>query len=253
MTDTPGEHSIGRPVAVAPAVEMMRANDEAIEISDGMLDPIFPGKQSDPRDFERGMSYVPTISIGLIVANLVAFAWSLTQMRDYSPEEFVAIGALHRASILSGQAWRLATAPFLHAGAEHLAGNMIMLYVLGMACEHAFGHWRMLAMYAVGAIGGSLLSAACSEGPSVGASGAVFGLAGMMVTFFIRRRADFHLRDKRIGGVLLIWAGYTVVIGFLSPQIDNFCHIGGFIAGAILGFLVPPRSRRETRVVPSVT
>ncbi len=82
---------------------------------------------------------------------------------------------------------------------------------------------------------------AYSPGPSIGASGAVFGLTGCAVAFFYRYRGAVHLRDKRIGLVLLIWAGYSVVTGFLNPWIDNFAHLGGLAAGALL--VLPLRLR----------
>ena len=220
---------------------------EPLAITDDMLDPLDPPPPPGPRDFERGMSYWPLVTLCLITANLAAFIWMLRVSNLNSAAAYVSVGALHRESVQAGEWWRLITAPFLHAGIDHLLGNMLMLYALGMACEHAFGRLKSIALYLGCALGGSILSVIMFEGPSVGASGAVFGLAGIVIAFFWRHQARFHLRDKRVGGVLLAWAIYTVALGFFQPQIDNWCHIGGFLIGLLLGVAVPPRPPMEEK------
>jgi rhomboid protease GluP len=80
-------------------------------------------------------------------------------------------------------------------------------------------------------------------GPSVGASGAIFGLSGAIVAFLLRRRHTFYVRDNRVGVVLLLWAAAQLGLGLLSPQVDNYCHAGGLVAGAVLGLVLPGRKR----------
>ena len=70
-------------------------------------------------------------------------------------------------------------------------------------------------------------------GPSVGASGAIFGLMAFIVVFLYKYQKSFFIRDRRIGFVIAAWGLLTIVFGFLSPYIDNFAHIGGAIGGAI--------------------
>ena len=228
-----------RPAAVPPP---MPAGPAPLEITAEMLEPHVPAPPG-PRDFERGLSYAPLVSLGLIGANVAAFAWMVSQigLMPQSAEAYIYVGALHRTSVLAGQFWRPFSAMFLHGGIDHLVGNMLMLYVLGMGCEHAFGRGRALAMYFVAGVGGAVASLWWQEGPSVGASGAIFGLAGMLIAFFRRRRDAFYLRDKRIGVVLLVWAIYSVVTAVLSPEIDNACHVGGLLTGLALGWFVPMR------------
>jgi rhomboid protease GluP len=137
------------------------------------------------------------------------------------------------------------TATFLHGGFDHLFGNCAILYVLGMACEHAFGMVRTIAIYAVAGLSGSLLSLMLTTGPSVGASGAIFGLSSAIIIFFYRYQHIFFVRDKRVAFVLLVWAVYSVGLGFLTPGIDNYAHIGGFTGGAVMGALLPRRDRPE--------
>jgi rhomboid protease GluP len=172
---------------------------------------------------------------------VVVFGWEIATHALAGREAIVAAGALVRARVVAGEVWRLGTAPFLHGGLEHLLSNCVSLYILGMACEHAVGSRRMLTAYAAGALGGSLLSAASSAGPSVGASGAIFGLMGALVVILHRHRELFVLRDKRIGGVVAVWAGYTLLLGALQPMIDNGAHLGGLLAGAAAALALPVR------------
>jgi rhomboid protease GluP len=198
-------------------------------------------------DFEDGMTYAPAATLTLIVVLTAVFGWEIATRALASREAIVAAGALVRARVLTGELWRLASAPFLHGGPDHLIGNCISLYILGMACEHAVGARKMLTVFAAGAIGGSLLSLAMAPGPSVGASGAIFGVMGAVVVILHRHGETFVIRDKRIGVVIGVWAAYTLFLGALQPMIDNGAHLGGLIAGAIAAYGIPLRAhfRRE--------
>jgi rhomboid protease GluP len=90
-------------------------------------------------------------------------------------------------------------------------------------------------------LAGSLLSMSMSQGPSVGASGAIFGVAAAVIVMLVRHRDRFHLRDKRISAVLAIWAGYQLLIGFALPFVDNFGHLGGIAGGVAAAMLLRPR------------
>src|SRR5439155_1383823 len=103
-----------------------------------------------------------------------------------------------------------------------------VLYVVAMACEHDFGFVRTAVVYFTSGLTGSLLSGALSPGPSVGASGAIFGVVAAVVVVLYRHQKRFYLRDKRIGFVLLVWAAYQISTGLLNPYIDNYGHLGGF-------------------------
>ena len=120
-----------------------------------------------------------------------------------------------------------------------MIGNIIMLYILGMACEHAFGKPRFLILYIAAGLTGACFSMA-GHLPSVGASGAIFGLAGALIAVFTRHHERLHLRDHRIGLVLVFWAVYQLALGLLNPAVDNRAHLGGLIGGAIAGWLLEP-------------
>jgi rhomboid protease GluP len=194
-----------------------------------------------PMDFERGMRVLPPFIILLIITNVVAFGWEIANGALLSRDAIIDAGALARDDVLAGEWWRVWSATFLHGGPDHLIGNMVVLYVVGMACEHGFGLLRTGLVYLLSGLTGSLLSLAMSEGPSVGASGAIFGVAGAVIMMLWRHRDRFHLRDKRISAVLAIWAGYQLLIGFALPYVDNFGHLGGLAGGVAAAMLLQPR------------
>ena len=191
-------------------------------------------------DFERRMRRTPPVTLALVVVLGVIFAGESAVGSLEGREAIVAAGALERSAVAAGEYWRLLTAPFLHGGPEHFISNAIALFILGMVCEHAFGRSQFVILYLTSALGGSLLSMMLSPGPSVGASGAIFGLQGAAIVLFRRHRARLLVRDRRIGLVLLAWAVYSIVGGFFTPYIDNGAHLGGAVSGALVARRLHP-------------
>jgi len=194
-----------------------------------------------PVDFERGMRLAPPLILTLIVANVAVFVWELSAGALLSEDAIIAAGALVRAEVLAGDWSRMVSAMFLHGGFDHLIGNIIVLYIVGIACEHAVGPAQTAFIYLAAGLSGSLLSMAMSPGPSVGASGAIFGVAAAVVVVLVRYQDRYHLRDKRISVVLGIWATYQLAIGFMMPFVDNFAHLGGLAGGALATLMVRSR------------
>lgn len=192
-------------------------------------------------DFERGMRYLPPATQAMIAACCVAFIWQSVSGGLESEEALVGSGALVQGKLLDGEIWRLVTSMFLHGGLDHLIGNMIALFILGIACEHAFGSLTMLWIYAAAGVVGGIASAAVEPAPTVGASGAIFGLMGCLVAMLIRHRGVVHVRDGRIALVVGIWAAWQLFEGFMSPTVANFAHVGGLVAGMLLGATLPPK------------
>lgn len=209
-------------------------------IGDHMLAPAQAPSAEVREDFEKQMSLAPRLTILLIAANVVIFIISLFAGSLDSREAIILAGALAREQVLAGEPWRLVSAMFLHGSLDHLIGNCIALYILGMACEHAYGLGRAGLLYLLAGVGGSLLSTAVSPGPSVGVSGAIFGLMGAGIVFFRKYSRRFIVRDNRIGIVLLVWALYSIATGFFEPYIDNAGHIGGLLVGAAVALCVHP-------------
>lgn len=142
----------------------------------------------------------------------------------------------------AGQYWRLLTAMFLHAGPEHLLGNLFALFLLGMPVERNLGHLRYLLLYIASGVLGNLFSCLYEQAIganiySVGASGAIFGVMGALVVIVVRAR-----RQLRRGSSLLVRIGiavaYAVYSGFQSASTDNAAHIGGLAVGIVLAILL---------------
>ncbi len=153
-------------------------------------------------------------------------------------------GANFGPAIRAGEYWRLVTSMFLHGGLVHLALNAWALFQLGSLFELLMGPSRMLLVYFASGIAGSLASAVFTHTPSVGASGAIFGLLGALIAFLLRRRGALTPQGKSILMQLVGWAVINVFFGFSTPGIDNSAHLGGCAAGLLFGFVLPepPRS-----------
>ncbi|HVC99181.1 MAG TPA: rhomboid family intramembrane serine protease [Pirellulales bacterium] len=213
-------------------------NDEPILITQ---DELADDSAETRVDFERGMSHAPSVTMALISANVAVFAWEWFGGALANQQALIAAGALNRAEVEHGQFWRLATSIFLHADPSHLVGNCVVLYIVGMACEHAYGKSRTLAAYLFSGLAGSCLSVLLEAGPCVGASGAIFGLLGCVVVFLRRYRHEFYVRDAQIGVVLAVWALYQLASGFFDPRTANMAHLGGLIVGSSAPMILRPR------------
>jgi rhomboid protease GluP len=197
----------------------------------------------DRVDFERGMSYWPPTTLACLVTLAAVFGWQLASGAFASQNALIDAGALVRNRVIEGEWWRLASATVLHGSAEHLLGNCVALYILGLACEHALGGWRLLVLYLASGLAGSAASVISGPGPSVGASGAICGLMGAAVVVLFRYRHVYLVRNKEIGFVLAGWAAYTIFIGAITPMIDNWAHFGGLLGGAVVALGMQPRVR----------
>lgn len=147
------------------------------------------------------------------------------------------MGALDVNKVVHGhQGWRLITCNWLHAGLFHILANMLSLLVIGIRLEREFGFVRIGLLYAISGLGGSVLSALFIQtNISVGASGAVFGLLGGMLSELI---TNWTLYANKFAALLtlVIIVVVNLAVGIL-PHVDNFAHIGGFFSGFLLGFV----------------
>jgi rhomboid protease GluP len=219
-----------------------RGRGEVREFTESML---ADGPAERRIDFERGMAYAAPATLAILIACCAAFGWQIATGGLDGPEALERSGALVTSRLLDGEAWRLLSSMFLHGGGDHLVGNMLALFILGIACEHAYGSRLMLAIYGAAGIVGGIASAAVVPLPTVGASGAIFGLMGCVVAMLTRRRRELHVRDGRIGVVVAVWAVWQLATGFLDPRVANMAHLGGLLAGAALGWSLVPRMLLE--------
>jgi membrane associated rhomboid family serine protease len=178
----------------------------------------------------------PQLTYVLIAINVIAFvamAASGGGLTSSSSGEVFTNGALFGPAVAAGDWWRIITAGFLHAGILHLAFNMYFLYFLGTLLEPEIGKLRFAIIYFVSLLGGSFGALLTSpHAVTVGASGAVFGLMGAAIIAMRARGID--PMQSGLGVTLLLNLGIT----FLIPNISIGGHIGGLVAGGIVGFLM---------------
>jgi membrane associated rhomboid family serine protease len=145
----------------------------------------------------------------------------------------LADGSVSRATIADGEYWRLITSGFLHAGFLHLAFNMFALYILGSMLEPAIGRLRFGLIYFVALLAGSFGALLVEpDAPTVGASGAIFGLMGAAVV--VSRNRGISLMESGLG----LWIGLNLLITFTIPNISIGGHVGGLIGGAVAAFVL---------------
>jgi len=172
----------------------------------------------------------------LLAVNVVLFL-AQQVVGDSLTQRFWLMGA----PVAAGEWWRLMSSAFLHVSATHLLFNMLALWFVGSAIEPRLGRSRYLTVYLVSAFAGSALSYAVDPilSPSVGASGAVFGLFGAFFVLALRLRMD-------VRGVISIIA-INLVIGFIPGTGINWrAHVGGLIAGTVLtaAMVYAPQAKR---------
>ncbi|KAK2664646.1 hypothetical protein Ddye_003220 [Dipteronia dyeriana] len=148
------------------------------------------------------------------------------------------LGALEWTKVVHGhQGWRLITCMWLHAGVIHLLANMLSLVFIGIRLEQQFGFVRVGIVYLVSGLGGSILSALfIRHNISVGASGALFGLLGAMLSELLTNWTIYANKAAALLTLVVIIA-INLAVGIL-PHVDNFAHIGGFLTGFLLGFVL---------------
>jgi rhomboid protease GluP len=164
------------------------------------------------------------------------------------PGQVLERGALVPALVAQGEAWRLLSSMFLHAGFAHLALNMLSLYFLGSFIEGAFGRGRFLALYLLSGISGGLayLYFGAFNGMAVGASGAIFGLLGGVLGYSLRR-GTFSWQNPLIRQLLILLA-LNLYLGFSIDNISNTAHVGGLLGGIAFGWLVAPTVYAQKRL-----
>jgi membrane associated rhomboid family serine protease len=190
---------------------------------------------------------------GLIALNAAVF------LAQYAYPQMESLGANESGMVFAGhQPWRLLTSMFLHAGELHLFFNMASLFSLGTLVERLSGPGKFLLIYFAAGLLGSLFSALNPEGiASVGASGAIFGLAGALVALKFRRPKAFpaglagRIFSSLVGPIALTFGlGLMLNLSSGPVRLDNWAHFGGLFAGFGLAWLWPSLMQKPLRGRP---
>jgi rhomboid protease GluP len=193
----------------------------------------------------------------LVGINCAVFLWMVlhgVSVQSPTPNDLVRFGANNTGLVLNhGQWYRLLTATFVHVGWIHLATNMWCLWNLGLLGEPLLGPFGLVAVYLLTGAAGNLLSTAVNviahnDGSvGAGASGAVFGIAGILIVLLSNRRLPIPWEElRRLRRSVIQFAVLNLVIGgatifFDVIRIDNMAHLGGFFSGLALGVPLAPR------------
>jgi rhomboid protease GluP len=177
------------------------------------------------------------INVAVFIAMLLA---GVSMLDNPAGRDLVNWGANYGPLTVSGQWWRLLTCVFIHGGLLHIAFNMWCLWDLGRLAESIYGHWTFAAVYLISGLSASIGSVIWHPDIlSVGASGAIFGIAGALIASFYL--GEFSMPRAAMSGMLrsvVVFVGYNLFFGAVIARTDNAAHIGGLLMGLLLGALI---------------
>lgn len=195
------------------------------------------------------------MSVLILAANIIVFIW---QLSDPSGNMHIEAAFVPNDFFQGINLWTLVSSMFMHGDIIHIVMNMWFFLVVTDNCEHAFGHVLYLVAYFICGFAGSILHALSTliipvygpilaNIPSLGASGAIFGLMGIYVLLYSENK--FYLPSSTGTSMRKVGAGYFILTYFIAEltyaivsltdpfslgQTAHFAHVGGFIAGAII-------------------
>jgi membrane associated rhomboid family serine protease len=188
----------------------------------------------------------------LIVLNVLAYVWEVLTGALNSNVALVNHGALLPVAVLQyNQWWRIVSSGFLHANLLHIGVNMLSLYMLGRFIEQVLGSPRMFVVYMGSLMGGGLAVTffAAPDAPTLGASGAIFGLFGALFAIGLKLGERGGELVRANIGILIV----NLIITFSVPIISWQAHIGGLITGFLLTLVLfwPPKPVRTRAYDPN--
>lgn len=222
-----------------------------------------------------GDNLAPSI---IIAINVLVWLASITVggLNPFSPSpaQLGEWGGNFALATFTGEGWRLFTSVFMHAGILHLFMNMLLLQSIGAMTVQRFGRWGFVQLYLLGGLLASAASAwwqshtlistrtganvgalglaqpALNLIVSVGASGAIFAVCGALLAVIVRAKITGNWMygfDVATKNALLRVVGINIAIGFMIKGIDQSAHVGGLLAGLLLGLVLPIVAMRQTR------
>lgn len=204
-------------------------------------------------NYQRAPDVFPFYSVILIVCLIAVFVCqAIANTQSQLPKEIdmsALLAGFVKELFREGQYWRILTGAALHNGIMHLAFNGYALYVLGRLIETLSNRAHLASVFLLSAIAGGVLSLVfLPEGWSVGASGGISGFLGYLTLYGFKRR---KLLPEGFLNNMLFNVGFMAFIGiFVLPNVDNYAHLGGLLAGALYGLVQIPsdlyKDPRET-------
>lgn len=217
------------------------------ELSEDAPQPVMPtpwqsaGRTTSLTHVLVGVNILIYLAMGVVGGSLLS---------SPSSQQLIRSGGNFGPLTFGGEWWRLLSYNFLHGGFLHIAFNMWCLWDLGELCESLYGTWTFGALYMISGVAGGLMSVGFHpERLSVGASGAIFGLAGALIAGFYlgefslpRPVVQAHLRS------VVAFVAFNIIFGAIASGTDNLCHLGGLLAGVGCGALIAKFAPSERNV-----
>lgn len=201
------------------------------------------------RQFNRARGayavHTPVVTYGIIAICVLAFVADMALGSGASLGGGLGpigeAGLINGALVADGQWWRIITSAFIHLGLLHIGFNMYVLYLYGPVVERMYGPIEYGLIYLLCAAGGSILTILVDPGQfAAGASGAIFGIIGLLFVVGRRHHAILGPQARRMlagmGGYLV----FLLIFTFVVPGISWTGHLGGLAVGAVLGYVLPP-------------
>ncbi len=208
------------------------------------------------------------VFVVMLKASLLPLRWTLVSGNDHAT--LINFGAKTNFWLLGQKQWfRLVTPIFLHIGILHLATNAYALWIVGPIVERLYGSAKFAVLYlltGIAGVAGSVLSARLYkvDGPAAGASGALFGLFGVLVVVSFKYRHELPATFRRAfrRGVLMVVAinlllglasnfGKSLRLNLPLHFVDNWAHIAGLLTGAVLAMILPyfaPEKKQSSKL-----
>lgn len=195
-------------------------------------------------NFKQYISYYPVVS-ALLAINIIVYF--ITMIPGIGQQLFE-WGILFNLAISYGEWWRIVTSMFLHGSITHILFNSFSLFVFLPDLERLVGKWRFLLIYFAAGIAGNILTYVIHEPYyfSVGASGAIFGAFGAYAALVYFTRHTFPQLKQVVLPLVII----SVVMTFLSSNVNYVAHIGGLVTGLVFGlYFFNPKNRKRIRSI----
>jgi rhomboid protease GluP len=180
------------------------------------------------------------MTLSILIVTVLVYIGQLITNYFYQVDVPLTLFALNSALIFQGQFWRLVTVVLVHGSILHIGLNMLALFTLGRSLERFYGPWRLLIIYLLGALGGSLFHFYFSNQLAGGAATGVFALAAAQLVLFWRNRFLWGQENRRILLNFIGILGLNLVIN-LFPGLGGLSMLGGFLAGLAFAWFAGPR------------
>ena len=220
----------------------MEYSEDGIELFVKITNDINKHNREDASRLEKVFkTRKPYITYFLIAVNIIFYLVPFL-LNQYN--NVIISYCVHGPSIRAGDYYRLITGIFLHGGILHLVCNCYSLYVIGSQIENFLGKVKYSIVYLFSGVIGALFSISFGGmTPSVGASGAIFGLMGALLYFGYYYRVYL---GNVVKSQILPLIAINLGMGFLVPNVDNFAHIGGLIGGTMMTMALGIKDKSST-------